>query len=420
MSSANRTVRFTAVALLLLCTALFATRREFYVEALIDPFFGFALASILILHLRVRRRWGDAALVAVATLLLGFVDFRVLHYPPRLMAWFSFVGVSSLLVLGAACAVTKDKDRRKLLSYAWVPPVLFIVSEWFASDMLDWVATAHPKALDVYLLSFEASLHVQLSFLVGRIFASWRWLHNAGLIVYVSLAVPITVVYAGRLVRFGTRRAFPAMLAFLIAGPIGILFYNIFPACGPRHLVPQLFPFHPIPISQMRRLLLEPVKIAAPRNAIPSLHMAWTLLAWWYSRGLGWWERSIAFLFLALTVVATMGTGEHYFIDLVVAFPFALMIQAICAYELPWTDSRRLQAAGIGFGATLLWFVLLRFANRLFWTSPVVPWAFIAGTIALVCVRHNELDRARPGVKEGIVCVGVNPPDFAESTRTNV
>lgn len=395
----NRTLKIAAIALLTLCAGAFATRREFYVEALVSPFFGLALASVLILHFRMRPRWIDAGLVVLATLLIGLVDFRVLHYAPRLMAWFSFAGVSSFLVLGAAC-LQEQGERRKLLLYAWVPAFLFMVSEWFATNMLAWVATVHPKTLDVYLLSFDATLHVQLSFLVGRMFATWGWLHTAGLIAYTALAVPITLVYAGRLARTGTK-AFSAMLAFLVTGPIGIIFYNMFPACGPIHLVPRLFPFHPVPILQMRRLLLEPVQISGARNAIPSLHMTWTLLAWWYSRGLSKWERAIAFMFLALTVVATMGTGEHYFIDLVVAFPFALMIQAICAYELSWTDSRRFQAVSVGFGGTLLWFVLLRFANRLFWSSPIVPWALVIATVALVEFRRRELQQAAARGEQG-------------------
>jgi hypothetical protein len=44
------------------------------------------------------------------------------------------------------------------------------------------------------------------------------------------------MVYAGQL-RRGREKAFPAMAAFLIAGPIGILFYNLFPALGPTHIV---------------------------------------------------------------------------------------------------------------------------------------------------------------------------------------
>jgi hypothetical protein len=389
---ANRTVKIALIALLIVCAAGFAVRRDFYAEALVDPFFGLALASVLILQFRLRPRWKDAILTGACALLLAAIDFHVLHYPPRLMAWLSFLGISSLFVLGVACVTAKSPERKTLL-FAWIPAVLFLASDWFATNMLVWVSEIHPKTLDLYLLSFDASLRIQLSFAVGQIFDSVRWLHATGLTVYMGLAIPITMVYAGRLARFGTK-SFSAMLAFLITGPVGIAFYAIFPACGPAHMAHGYFPFHPISVSETSRLLLEPIAIVGARNAIPSLHMAWTLLAWWYSRGLSWIERAIALTFLVFTAVATLGTGEHYFVDLVVAFPFALMIQALCEYQVSWKDGRRLQAACIGLATVLTWLAALRFANRLFWISPVIPWAMVAGTLAVVEIRRRELRMA--------------------------
>ena len=139
--------------------------------------------------------------------------------------------------------------------------------------------------------------------------------------------------------------------------------------------------------------------------------MAWTLLAWWYSRGLSWWERAIAFTFLALTVVATMGTGEHYFVDLVVAFPFALMIQALCAYPLKWKDVRRWTPFAFALLGTLAWLMALRYSPKLFWTSAVVPWALVIATIALSSLRQMELDRAADAA--GAVVVKGKPSKVA-------
>jgi hypothetical protein len=280
-----------------------------------------------------------------------------------------------------------------MLLYAGVPALLFVATDYFASDMLAWTATAHPKTLDLYLLSFDCSLRVQVPFLLGQAFERYFWLFAPSFLVYVGLAIPIALVYSGRLVR-DKEKAFPVMLAFLVAGPIGIIFYNLFPACGPRYLFQQGFPFHLFPIEQAPRLLLEPMAIAGARNAIPSLHMAWTLLAWWFSRGLSWWERAIALFFAVFTMFATMGLGEHWFADLVVAFPFALMILAACAYDVPWRVPEKLSAFLFGLMATLAWMVLLRHAPKLFWTSPVVPWSLVAATIVLSMLRQEKLARA--------------------------
>jgi hypothetical protein len=259
--------------------------------------------------------------------------------------------------------------------------------------MLEWGAKAHPKTLDLYLLSFDGSLRVQLAFGAGQYYARVPWLHTCALIAYVGLAIPIAIVYAGRLIRFGAG-AFPSMLAFLITGPLGILFYNLFPACGPHSLFGPAFPFHPFPIANLSRLVLEPVPIAGARNAIPSLHLAWTLLAWWYSKGLSRIERCIAFAFLALTAVATLGTGEHWFVDLIVAFPFALMIQGICAFTVPVKDLRRIRAVALGLGGTLVWLVMLRYGTKIFWVSPVVPWGLVAATVFLTLLQQAGLNRA--------------------------
>jgi hypothetical protein len=386
--------RAALTLLLLLCAGAFAFSNQFYTEAMVDSFFAFALASVLILQFRVRAAWFDVLFVLAFTLLLAAVDFRFLYFVPKVMAWFSFAGVSSLLVMGIQAIWADNRVTRRMLLYAWVPAVLFVASDYFASNMLEWTTAAHPKTLDLYLLSFDYSLRVELASIAGRMYVLYPPLHNPSLLVYVGLAIPISLVYAGRLVRF-KERAFPSMLAFLITGPVGVLFYNLFPACGPHALFQQGFPFHPFPMAQASRLLLEPLAVAGPRNAIPSLHIAWALLAWWYSRGLSWLERLIAFLFLAFTAFATLGTGEHWFVDLIVAFPFALMIQGLCASSLSWKDGRRLAAFFSGLLGTLAWLLMLRFGAKFFWTSPVIPWALVAATVLLTCIRQAKLEQAQ-------------------------
>lgn len=374
-------------ALAAACVAKLVFSHTFYDEVMVSPFLALALASVVILHLRVFPKWLDAAMVAVGTFTMAVICFRWLHFTHSPMAWFSFAGLSSFLVM--AIRTVWEKERRLLL-YTFVPAFLFVASDYFASNMLDWTNAAHPRTLDEYLLMFDASLHIQPAFLAGRAYEMWPWLHNMSLIAYVALAVPIAVVYGGRL-RLNREKAFPAMLAFLVTGPLGILFYNLFPAAGPHNLFGHKFPFEPLPYDRIVHILLEPVAISGPRNAMPSLHLTWVLLAWWYSRKLSPLERAIAFLFLGLTAFATLGTGEHWLADLVVAFPFALMIQAICAYQMPVVDARRRTAFLFGLLTTLTWLLLFRYGTRLFWTSPVVPWSLIAGTLALTIIRQRVL-----------------------------
>src|ERR1700722_14744062 len=141
-------MRIGLTLLLAACAGFLATHASFYRDAMIGGFFSVALASVLILHLRVRPRWSDAFLVLAGVALCAVVDFKILAFAPLPMAWFSFVGLSSFLVL-AIRSVWAEASERRMLLYAGVPALLFVVSEYFASDMLVWTAAAHPKTLDL-------------------------------------------------------------------------------------------------------------------------------------------------------------------------------------------------------------------------------------------------------------------------------
>jgi len=372
----------------------FGTSAQFYSESLSSAFFAIALISVVIMQLRVCGLWPDGLALLGLTALLALIDFRILHYPQHFMAWFSFFGLSSLLLL-ALRAVWSAGDRRKLLVYAFVPSLLFVTSEWFASNLLDLTEKLHPRTLDLFLYSFDGSLRVQLSFLMGQAFALWPWFKIAGELFYIGLPIPIALVYSGQLLRV-RQAAIPAMAAFLLTGPIGILFYNIFPAMGPIHLVRASFPWQPFDADMFRRVLLEPVTIRGPRNAIPSLHMGWVLLTWWYSRGLSLFERTIVMLFVVFTFCATMGTGEHYFVDLVLAYPFALFMVAVCSWPLLWKRSASLQAFFFGLVSILAWFAGLRYTPHFFWLSPIIPWMLCALTIALAVWFKKRLQQCEP------------------------
>ena len=90
-------------------------------------------------------------------------------------------------------------------------------------------------------------------------------------------------------------------------------------------------------------------------------------------------------VFLVFTVLATLGTGEHYVIDLIVAFPFAIMVQALSAYSLSLREGERRASLLFGIFVTLFWLASLSFAIPLFWIHPVVPWSLTLATVALTC-----------------------------------
>ena len=229
---------------------------------------------------------------------------------------------------------------------------------------------------------------------MGQAYDLWPWFKAAGMVFYIGLPMVIGLVYTGQLLR-DRRKAISAMVAFLITGPVGVIFYNLLPAVGPIHVFLGRFPWKPIPAEQATRLLVEPIPLSGLRNCMPSLHMAWVLLAWWYSRGLSIWERGTAMAFVVFTAFATMGTGEHYSIDLVVAFPFAVFLQGLCAVGLRWNHGARVTATLYGLAMTLGWIGALRFAPRLFWFSPVLSWSLCVLTMASAVLVRRPLEATR-------------------------
>jgi hypothetical protein len=106
------------------------------------------------------------------------------------------------------------------------------------------------------------------------------------------------------------------------------------------------------------------------------------------------WERGIAMAFVVFTVFATMGTGEHYFIDLIVAFPFVVFLQGLCAIGLRWNEKARVMAVVYGLLLTLVWIAMLRFEVKVFWVSPILPWVCCVLTVASAIFVQRKLDAA--------------------------
>lgn len=390
-------VKIVATLALLGLAVWLGTSEHFYKSALLSIFFGVTLASVVLIHFRVRASWQDALCVLGGAVLFAIVDFGFLHFRPSLAGIASFLGIGSLSILGLRAIWSRGKEQEQM-ALAFVPALLFVTSDWGSTILLGWTEKANPKVLDLYLFSFDASLRVQIAFLTGQAYALWPWFRAAGMVFYIGLPMIIALVYAGQLLR-DRRRAVSAMIAFLITGPVGVLFYNLLPAVGPIHIFLSQFPWKPIPAEQVTRLFVEPIAVAGLRNCMPSLHMGWVLLAWWYSRGLSVWERGIAMAFVVFTVFATMGTGEHYLIDLVVAFPFAVFLQGLCGLGLPWNERARVTAVLYGLLLTLAWIAALRLALRVFWISPILPWTCCILTVASAIFVQRRLEAATDGRK---------------------
>jgi len=130
------------------------------------------------------------------------------------------------------------------------------------------------------------------------------WTENHRLVGFLS------IIYLGLPLAFGiayaAERSMVMVRTALIAGMASFPLYILFPAIGPGHKF-------------------------GPRNCMPSLHFSWALLLAWNAKSFP--LRVFGWAFAAATGLATIGLGEHYFIDLFAAIPFCLGVQYAGTYE---------------------------------------------------------------------------------------
>src|SRR5271167_19140 len=99
LTSANLTRTVLTMALLAIVLVL-SLNADFYGSSMVDAFMALALGSALITLLIVEPSWINLASVFLSSVVLAALDYRVLRFQPRFMAAFSFIGLSSLAVLG--------------------------------------------------------------------------------------------------------------------------------------------------------------------------------------------------------------------------------------------------------------------------------------------------------------------------------
>jgi hypothetical protein len=279
---------------------------------------------------------------------------------------------------------------------------MFLITSGLALGM---TTALHPKTFDLFLFAFDARLGMQPSFLVGRFFARFHAIRYVCYLGYEALPLAMAIAFALERSR-RARRSSSIMLAFMIAAVVGFVLYNLFPAVGPIHVFGKQFPNWPPPpgTAPFQRVAIE----SAPRNAMPSVHIAMALLILWNSRlGPRVW-RILAAMLLGVTVLATLGFGEHYLVDLFVAVPFALAAQGLATAVLPWRTSERIASTAVGGALVAGWLMYLR--------MPAPPpvgagwaWSLLLGTAVVAVLLELRLNRATLALN----CRTLRQPDVA-------
>ncbi|WP_280236709.1 phosphatase PAP2 family protein [Nocardia cyriacigeorgica] len=344
------------------------------------PWAGFLLALI---GVTVRVRVG--ALAAAVAIDVIFVAIRTFDGRPFTVGNGPTIVLTALAVIAA---LRWSGARRWTALHTIALGALLILATKVGEIWLDITAWACPQVLDPYVELADRALG-NPSWLVGHALdlagpvpvGVVRW-------VYFELPVAAIVVAVWQL-RGVTTGAWPRhhlVRTFLAIGLIGPIFYVIFPVVGPilafgpqgngmelADVWPNLVPAIPASVESM------PFDGITPRNCMPSLHTAWALALFIHSRrGPGWLRWGGAF-WLVCTLIATLGLGAHYGIDLVVGAAFCLTIESALRDPDRGWDRARVQVVAMGI-ATF--------------------------TAVLLCIRYLAMPMANYPVPFGIAILG--------------
>jgi hypothetical protein len=279
-----------------------------------------------------------------------------------------------------------------LIHHAWRPAALAaLVPVGMAGSRLglaDIVQRLTPLTYDGTLLALDATLRVPFSRVAGHFFEAVPSVRMISLIAYAALpgAIAAGLAYEEYARRLGLARGVGVnmLLAYMVSGTIAALLYVLCPATGPSHAFATGFP-GALPDPSSVPLQLAVFAPDSARNAMPSLHVTWAALLARSAAGSRRSVRIAAYIFAALTALATMGSGEHYIFDLIAVAPFLVALEAATAHwSISWRERVPALISGIALYALLM--IVIRngsVAVPHLARSPSLAWAFALLTMGI-------------------------------------
>lgn len=193
----------------------------------------------------------------------------------------------------------------------WIVAVGLLISS-FGITFLTLLSALQPRILDATLYKIDLLMRID-PLIFARFVIAHPWIRIILKVVYEGLPLIFGIAYASERSEMMIRTA-------LLAGIAGFVFYNLVPAIGPAYAF----------VNYPHDGFLVVTQSLRPRNCFPSLHLSWAILI---ARSVvGGRLRWLCWIFVVLTGFATIGLGEHYFIDLIASIPFVFAIEYAAAH----------------------------------------------------------------------------------------
>jgi PAP2 superfamily len=189
-----------------------------------------------------------------------------------------------------------------------------------------------------FLTQFDTVRYDQYIFVIDRYFGNpsfatrqflnehqWLWLPVAG--AYNHLANIVILILFWHLWRRPVEDILIYVKSMVITPTLAVLAFIAIPVSGP------IYAFKDFPTPPGADFVPHAMQIAARPNCIPSVHMTSAFFLLWFLRK-SWAGRIFSVVFIALTVLSTLGGGEHYLFDLLLAVPYAILMLYVSGASL--------------------------------------------------------------------------------------
>jgi hypothetical protein len=322
-----------------------------------------------------RRRVLSVLCVATAGSLVayGIIPHKFISY---LQAFGYGLATAAVLVQGLLLAFDLrrgDWGRSRILARA-----ALLLSGTILGGMEDDALKQLNPTYDAAMFNFDQSLGLRIPVLLMTALDSMPPLKTLVFLTYHNIPAVIgafDIAYRANSPRLAMTPV------FLISGFVGYFCYHLVPVAGPPFLDP----------TYMGRLFSDAVQLPVghsvlpptdPRSSVPSLHSTWGfffLLNLATLRNPA--ERAIFAVLATFTVVGALTAGMHWFLDIVIAVPFAIGLNALTG-RFVMTSGRRLYLPALWCGAIVAaWFVLIRQSS--FVDLPAIAaWGLVFATLA--------------------------------------
>jgi len=218
----------------------------------------------------------------------------------------------------------REHPKEKRWAMFLVVSLLIIVTVILTQNFLEWSGQSFTLRYDEFLFRLDQPFG-QPSFAMARIAEHIPQLYSLSMFAYCGLYGALSAVIGFYFLTQPIREVKIVLRTFLLS-LLALFCYILLPASGPLYAFGR---FPKVPVFAPRILHLT-----APPNCMPSVHLTVALLILYF---LWPWKPSRLFgaVYVLLIAFAALASGEHYFVDLLLAFPFTAVLLYLGGSSIP-------------------------------------------------------------------------------------